>query len=230
MLTVNLEWLLAWPLTSSCCSAIDSLETVGVLSSCCTRPCVGMFESVVFLCFISCLRHYGRSHVAMATEPHSTGNPRAHHPDPTLQAHAGLRILRHCYVWKVRRFQHQHLNVLSCLWCNRKVVLSTFIIAITEVNDLVILYFYFYSVYIRTCFPPSLAVPSDGSAFNSPQPDLLPCANGTESDRWPEGTNIERLTDTQTEESGEEEGRRTGRNEDESGFWQAAAGYHRRSQ
>lgn len=84
-------------------------------------------------------------------------------------------------------------------------MLITFIIAIKEVNDLVILYLYFYSVYIRTCFRPSLAVLSDGSAFNSPQPDLLPCTNGTESDRWPEGTNRERLTDTQTEESGEEE-------------------------
>lgn len=67
-------------------------------------------------------------------------------------------------------------------------------------------YFYFYSVYIQTCFRPSLAVVSDGSAFNSPQPDLLPCSNGTESDRWPEGTNIERLTDTQTGEEEKEAG------------------------
>lgn len=37
------------------------------------------------------------------------------------------------------------------------------------------------------------------------QPDLLPCTNETESDRWPEGMNVEHLTDTQTEESGEEE-------------------------
>lgn len=54
--------------------------------------------NVVFLCFISCLRHHRRSHVAMATQPHPAGNPRAHHPDPTLQAHAGLRILRHRHV------------------------------------------------------------------------------------------------------------------------------------
>lgn len=168
MLTVNLACLLAWPLTSSCCSAIDSLETVGVLSSCCARPCVGMFDSVVFLCFISCLRHYGRSHVAMATQPHSTGNPRAHHPDPTLQAHAGLRILRHRYVWKVRRFQHVWISKSECLimfMVNRKVVLITFIIAIKEVNDLVIMY-----TFIQITYEPAsvqLLLSSDGAAFNS---------------------------------------------------------------
>lgn len=41
----------------------------------------------------------------MATQPHPAGNPRAHHPDPTLQEHPGLRILRHRYVRKVRRFE-----------------------------------------------------------------------------------------------------------------------------
>lgn len=71
---------------------------------------------------------------------------------------------------------------------------------------MVILYFYLYSVYIGTCFRPSLAVLSDGSAFNSSQPDLLACTNGTESDRWPEGTNIERLTGRQTGEEEKEAG------------------------
>lgn len=58
------------------------------------------------------------------------------------------------------------------------------------------------------------ALLSDGSAFNSPQQDLLPCTNGTESDRWPEEMNIEQLTDARREIWRGRDGsmRRTGRN------------------
>lgn len=86
---------------------------------------------------------------------------------------------------------------------------------------------------MRSRFSPTFAFLSDGSAFNSPQPDLLPRMSGTESDRWPEGTNVEQLTDAKREIWSGRDGsrRRTGRNVDgESVLCQAAAGFYCSSQ
>lgn len=62
----------------------------------------------------------------------------------------------------------------------------------------------------------ALALLSDGSAFNSLQLDLLPCVNGTESDRWPAERDTEQLRDAKREIWRGREGsqRRTGRNVD----------------
>lgn len=73
------------------------------------------FKKCIFIFFISCHRHYGWPHVAMATEPHPAGNPRAHHPDTTSQAHASLRLLRHGYVREVRPLTHLCVILLN-LW------------------------------------------------------------------------------------------------------------------
>ena len=117
---VALQCLLVRLLTSSCCSGINSTRLWVYSRQLPVQWCVGTVENV-FLFFISCHRHYRWPHVAMATEPHPAGNPRAHHPNTTSQAHTSLRILRHRYVWKVRtlctatHFCRGEL-VINCVW------------------------------------------------------------------------------------------------------------------